>query len=648
MSNNGIMTHAKVKLPKPQVGPQHPFRHEKNHLKLLNYLQERLTIGKQARDTELPRLVEIDKNVSGWMQLSPEDKRRALKKKKNGTPQAIAMNLPLAYVHLDDMMTYFASTFAPNRGMFYHTGKPDETTEANQIVTVMNNNAIYAGYYREVLQGVYSFLKYNRGGFHVAWSKEQGPKLSRQEDGTDRLDTQLRWEGNRLEAIDMYNFLPDPGVHPTKLHCDGEFAALAKVRSYYWLQNKASQGVYFNCEKAFAYNTGISQCLYYRNPPREAMMELDDTGGTDWKSIMAEVSVTSNQGFELVDIYIRLNPTEFGLIDGAAPITKSRDRYEIWRFTVLNNEFVIDATYMNNIHGFLPYFLGLLNDDLMGVSQKSTAEILQPLQDFASFLMNTHVQATRKNIWGLIAYDPSGIDLKQVPEGEVAARIPVKAAAQGRDIRTMVWEHGTSLETKQTLQDLTGVMDVINQFFPTQSLPSQIANIDRAVDSQVAAVQQGANRRQQKAARLLDDSVFRNVRFAMYYNIIQYQPDGAEIQDFYTGKPVIIDLKKLRDTDLPFIIGQGLKAIDRQAAAGMLQQIIFALIQAPAAAQEIDLLGLIDYWTSMIDIDVDMTQFHKALPVQAEGAAPGQVDASGAPITPATNPQAVTNPIYGG
>jgi hypothetical protein len=71
----------------------------------------------------------------------------------------------------------------------------------------------------------------------------------------------------------------------------------------------------------------------------------------------------------------------------------------------------------------------------------------------------------------------------------------------------------------------------------------------------------------------------------MYYNILQYQPDSSEVTDFYTGKPVKIDLASLRNTDLPFIIGQGLKAIDRQAAAQMLQQVIFALIQAPQAAQ---------------------------------------------------------------
>jgi len=638
--------HAKLELPKAEVLPIHPFRNPKNHQRLLEYLQARLLQGKAARDSELGRLATIDKNVAGWQRLSDDDKVRADKKDRDGTPQAITMNLPLSFVHLDDMMTYFAATFAPNRGMFYHTGKPDEVGEANQIVTVMNNHAIYAGYYREVLLGIYSFLKYNTGGFHVNWSKEQGPKLSRQPDGTDKLDSELTWQGNRLEAIDVYNFLRDASVHPTRLHCDGEFAAVAKMRSYYWLQNKASQGYYFNCESALESFDGSSNCTYYVNPPVEAMMDVDQSGGTNWKAILTETTAGNNKGFELVDIYIKINPTEFGLVPSAGAAGKSRSRYETWRFTVLNNKFIIDATYMNNIHGYLPYFLGLLNDDLMGASQKSTAEILQPLQDFASFLLNTHVTATRKNIWGLIGYDPSAIDLKSIPEGEVAARVPLKPGAQGRNINEFIWEHGSSLETKQTLQDLGGVMDIINQFFPTQSLPSQIASIDRAVDSQVAAVQQGSNRRQQKAARLLDDSVFRNVRFAMYYNIIQYQPDGGEVTDFYTGKPVKIDLNALRDTDLPFIIGQGLKAIDRQSAASNLQQIIFALIQAPQASQGIDLLGLIDYWTSMIDIDVDMKQF-VIKPGTPEAGAAAAAGGEQAGIAPATNPQALSEPIYG-
>jgi hypothetical protein len=56
-------------------------------------------------------------------------------------------------------------------------------------------------------------------------------------------------------------------------------------------------------------------------------------------------------------------------------------------------------------------------------------------------------------------------------------------AGYGKDINKSIWKDRGTLETKQTLQDLDAVMKIIDQFFPTQSLPSQIANIDRAVQS---------------------------------------------------------------------------------------------------------------------------------------------------------------------
>src|SRR3546814_8744251 len=58
---------------------------------------------------------------------------------------------------------------------------------------------------------------------------------------------------------------------------------------------------------------------------------------------------------------------------------------------------------------------------------------------------------------------------------------------------------------------------------------------------QVAAVQQGANRRQHKGARLIDDTMLRPMRFSMYYNIVQYQQDNVQIGDFYTGKNVTVN-----------------------------------------------------------------------------------------------------------
>ena len=638
------MTHATIKTAKPQVHDAHPFKHEKNHAKLLDYLRQRLTIGKQQRDNKLPRLARIDKHVSGWMAKSDEDRDREIEMERTGQPQALTVNLPLTWVHLDDMMTYFAQTFSPNRGMFYHTGQPDESPTAGQIITIMNNHAIYSGYYRQVLLAVFNILKYNLGGFKVDWSKDIGPKLVNPTGSTMNVTQDVIWQGNKAESLDMYNTFWDPTVHPTQVYKDAEWAATAMMKSHYWLARKCSEGMYFNCDEALENDTGLAQCTYYRDPPSEARMGQENNGGTDWRAILSESPEYMTQtGYELVEITIRLNPMDFGLLPANAKNKAERNGYETWRFTLLNDKWIIDATQKNNIHGYLPYFLGMINDDLMSTSQKSVGEVIDPLQQFASFLLNTHVRATRKNLWGLVVYDPSVVDLGKIPKGEVSAKVPVEATGQGKDVNQAIWESKGTLDTKQTLQDLQGTMQIIDQFFPTQSLPSQIASIDRAVDSQVAAVQQGTNRRNHKTARLLDDSLFRPFRFALYYNVIQYQADGDVITDFY-GKPMTIDLGKLRQTDLPFIIGQGLKALDRQAAAKALQEIIFAIIQNPQVAQQIDLLGLIDYWTSMIDIDIDMTQFH----IQQQQA-PQQGAPAGTPVdtavAPISDPSAITAPL---
>lgn len=654
---NGLepMEHSKVPLPSPEVPAGHPFRNEKNHDRLLKYLQQRLFYGKEARDTDLTRLVRTDKKVSGWIKLSREDKIREKEQIDEGAGAITKMNLPLAWVHIDDIMTYFAQTFAPNRGMFYHTANPTDTNEAVQIVTKMNNDAIQSGAYREILLGLFSLLKYNKGGYWVSWTKEEGPTLVQtDEQKKPELEMQIRWQGNRMEAVDNYNFLYDPSVPLHKLHTDGEFVARADVRSHYWLQSRAAAGRFFNVEEALGNDYTNQNMTYYRNPPQQAQFDIGDNTGQDsgannWLAILSESSgyIKAN-GYELVTIFIRLNPVSFGLVGGGRNAKNTRNRYEVWRFTVLNNEKIIEATYMNNIHGYLPCFVGTMNDDIMGAAQKSVAEILTPLQDFASFLLNTHVEASRSKLYGTTAYDPTMIDLDSIPKGEVAARVKVRPAAYGKDIRQFLFHVNSEMDTGNTLEDLESVMNIVNQFFPTQSLPSQIASIDRAVDSQVAAVQQGANRRQQKAARLLDDSIFRNVRFAMYYNIIQYAPDQEEIVDAFTGKPVTLNIQALRNSNLPYIIGQGLKAIDRMAAAGFLQQIIFALIQAPQAAQGLDLLGLIDYWTSMIDIDIDMKQFRLQPTGQTDEAGnPVAETPEGNPIVPAVSPTAVVAPLKG-
>src|SRR3546814_5491848 len=87
-------------------------------------------------------------------------------------------------------------------------------------------------------------------------------------------------------------------------------------------------------------------------------------------------------------------------------------------------------------------------------------------------------------------------------------------------------------------------------------------------------------------------------------------------------------------------------AIDRQYVMQLVQQIVFALIQNPRAAEQVDILGLLDYWVAMMDVELQLKQFTKTpeqIQQEAQAAAGGVVEGTG--VEPATNPQAVTEPI---
>ena len=643
---SGPIPTAKMKYPAPDVHATHPFRDSKNHTKLMEYVMPRVAQGFRVRDGQLERFATIDKEVAGWMKLSEEDRKRRRKQQTTGIPQATLTNLPLTYVHLDDLVTYYTQTFAPGKAMFYHTGKPDETQPASQMVLLMNNHAVYTGFYRQLYQGCWAMLKYNLGGFRLGWETEYGPKFAATPEGESDTTMEAVWSGNKAFACDMYNTIMDPMVNPTMVHKDGEYAGHVIVRSHHWLSQRVLQRQYFNLDTELneANTQGMTTTRYYRHPSVEAEMDSDESTSSNWISRLSDSPTGADRnGYEILEIDIRLNPTQFGLLD--AQESKTRDRYEIWRLTFLSDKKLIGAVRLNNVHNHIPYYFGMVNDDGMERQQKSSAEIMSPFQNFASHVMNIHIQATRKKLFGLTAYDPSVIDLSKIPDGEVVGFVPMLKTGMGKNIQEAIWTDRGDLNTEKSLEDLKAIMDIVNIFFPVQALPSQIAGMDRAVSGQVQAVQQGVNRRMQKSATLLDSSCLRPLRFAMYYNILQYQQDAVEITDF-RGRTVTVNLSELRMTDLPFIIGMGLKAIDRQMVADRLQAVIFALIQNPNSAAQINVLGLIDFWTDMLDIDLDMNQFRIQPPPAPEGEAPpaGQ---EGTGVVPATNPQIITQPLMG-
>src|SRR3546814_6444660 len=104
-------------------------------------------LGKNARDERLPRIGRIERDVAGWIIRTDETEvERERKKTQTGQPVAMDQNLPLTFIHIDDIMTYLAQTFAPNRGMFYQIAKPENVDVASQLVSLIDRKSTRLNY----------------------------------------------------------------------------------------------------------------------------------------------------------------------------------------------------------------------------------------------------------------------------------------------------------------------------------------------------------------------------------------------------------------------------------------------------------------------------------------------------------------------
>src|SRR3546814_14917307 len=97
----------------------------------------------------------------------------------------------------------------------------------------------------------------------------------------------------------------------------------------------------------------------------------------------------------------------------------------------------------------IPFYFGISNDDTLAEHSKRPAETIHPLDDFASFLMNIHIKACRKQVWGTTYYNHSAADNLFVQDGVVAARVPIKAHRLNTEISILVYYDSVHLYTIQ-------------------------------------------------------------------------------------------------------------------------------------------------------------------------------------------------------
>jgi len=189
----------------------------------------------------------------------------------------------------------------------------------------------------------------------------------------------------------------------------------------------------------------------------------------------------------------------------------------------------------------------------------------------------------------------------------VSGRMAALPTGFGKDMTKAFAHFNNAPDTKETVEWIKGVTDLMEYILPTNIL-KQVTDLDRATTYQAAATVQGANRRSLKGAKIIDDQAMLRIRLMMVWNLLQFTTT-IQLLDPQTKQYVDTATAQFREKNLEFDTGEGIQGIDRLMIVHLLHDIINALLQSQEAQKQVDIVGLIDYWTKLFGLRIDINQF---------------------------------------
>lgn len=609
---------------------------DEQHDALVNYLTHRLDKAHPRRVRRLSRYAKMDQRITTWMKLSPEDSARLQIEDDTGRSQALPMNMPILQAHIDDTVAFFCEVFAPLGGNFYAIpSDKDKSPSMEKLAKMMNRDTKINSYYTQLAFAMRQLCKYNISGMEVYWNP-----------GDSRGVAAQTINGNVVESIDMYNVLWDESIEDVDMIAKkAEWVARPMVRGRLWFVQQALAGKIINADKILdvepdkerfgsKYTLAKSSdespynvARWYRNPPAQTKMDTEGsdtktavgetmTGGVDWAGFglgLADDTLVGINGHEVVRMYCWINPKQFNLLGEG---DEQKDSLELWRFLLVDGKTICLAEKIKDAIE-IPMYFGRVNRDNMRDAMRSISELQIPFQRFVSFLFNTHVEAIRGAIWGTKVYDPTVIDASGIKKGDVAGVLASKKP--GADVRAAITELRNSNDSRTNIADAGSTMEFMKQLFPNQSLPAQIAGMDRAVNSQVSAVLQGTMRKMHMLIRVVDGDMMLPTRQAQYRNLAEYDEEAKQLAD-------------ITEEDVADLLTSGLGQLNREAAASQLRDLIFAIIQNQEAMGTFDIAALFRAWSLLTNTGIDLGEFVKQQVQPAAVDPNAQVDQNGQPI----------------
>lgn len=443
------------------------------HKKLRNKIWERANESRHEMSKRFSSWRKIDKSLTAY--IPAKDEEEVIQKKDPSKP--ISIVFPYSYSMLESLLTYLSMAFFQDPMFQYEGVEDDDVIGAMMLELVVKMHCIKNKVPLNVHTSLRDSLSYGIGVGIPIWKIKRGKRPIKSSIITtsalgSRTQNQVTfvpdvlYEGNALENIDPYMWLPDPSVASSDIQ-SGEFNGWIERDNYMNLLSEETSP-----------DSGLFNVRYLKHKKdRRSTLALDKSDrqarhGGDSSMHRNMTNVTNP--VDIIKMYITLIPKDWKLGMSEYP--------EKWYFELAADDVVIAAEKAEHNHGMYPIAVASPEYDGYSITPIGRMEVLYGLQHTLDFLFNSHISNVRKAINDMLVVDPYLVNIQDLKDPKPGKLIRLRRPAWGRGVDKVVQQ--------LTVQDITRA-NIADSSYVTQWMD----RISGADSSMQGALRQGGPER---------------------------------------------------------------------------------------------------------------------------------------------------------
>lgn len=554
------------------------------HARVLQYLLDRLNAGENEMSQHYARWRTNEMKVQAYVELNKFEENLKEMNDAGKPPSPVSIVVPFAFATIQTIVTYLYNTLGGRNPIFsVGANNADQADKAVAMEILLQHNCDAIRFLKHLNQFLLDDEVYGVGIMRQMWKTEKRRVWTTQEPSpveTDIAQTlglaaptpqrvsveSLFFEGNDVATIDPFLFFPDPRVPMSDVNTKGEFVFWRAFEGKHILKRKESDGV-------LKYVDRVTRDI----PPAQSQIDtarnlrLGNNNNYNRNNAQLKNYYQVDQGV------LWITPAELGIGSGRQP--------EMWLFTIINKEIIVQAEPVDFFHGKLP--VEVCEGSSLGYSfgSLSTADYLGPLQDTMSWMINSHIYNVRAVLNNQLVVDPSKVNMDDVKNPEPGKIIRLKSTPfGGMDVRSAIMQLPMQDITRSHLNDF----ELFGRFGAditgaSENLRGIQASGGRKTATEIRVSGEAGSSRLAAKAKLISAQALVGVAEQMACNYQQYMSAEVELQIVGTDKQTVrVSPDMINKTNFRFPIHDGTMPMDKIGLVDVWKEILTTIMTEPS------------------------------------------------------------------